>query len=218
MKGFFSAENRIFYRLTQLADLVLLSVLWIICCLTVVLFVPATAAMYHTAYKVIRREYGTLVKEFWSNLKQNCKQGLVLSVLFVVTALLIRVLFRFSSLPELSKNVSFAYYCLAWLTTAVLAVMVVYVCPLLSRFRMPLGKLLGNAFLLGVRHFPVTLVGLLILLAAVVGIYFIYILLLVLPALACLILSFPMEKVLRQYMGEASDPDDWYWAEQTIEE
>ena len=214
MKGFFSEENRIFYRLSQLADLVLLSVLWIISSLTVVLLVPATAAMYHTAYKVIRREYGTLWKEYWLNLKQNCRQGILLSVLFAASVLLIRLLFRFSSLSELSDTVRFVYYCLSWLTSVVLAILLVYVCPLLSRFRMPLGRLLGSAFLLGLRHFPVTLAGLLILLAAAAGVYFIYILLLLLPALACLVLSFPMETVLRQYMGDASELDGWYRAEE----
>ena len=76
MQNFFSPENKIFFRLTQLADLIFLSVLWILCCLTIVLAVPASAAMYHAAYKVIRREHGSLLREFWDNLKKNCKQGI----------------------------------------------------------------------------------------------------------------------------------------------
>lgn len=215
MNGFFSSDNPIFHRLSQAADLVLLSILWIVCCMTVVLVVPGTAALYHTTHKVVRREYGSLLAEFWQSLKSSCRQGIVLSVFALLGAVLVRFSFRFSTLPELAERVRFAYYCVGWGTAVVLCLILVYLCPLLSRFHIPLGRLIGNAFLLGLRHIPTTLLCAAIMLAAGTGIYLLYILLLILPALACLAISFPMEKVLMQYMGDPpadpADPSSWYW-------
>lgn len=217
MQNFFSPENKIFFRLTQLADLIFLSVLWILCCLTIVLAVPASAAMYHAAYKVIRREHGSLLREFWDNLKKNCKQGIGMTLLLAAAAVLVWFLFTFSGLPELSATVRFFYYCLAWATAVMLVLLLVAVPPLLSRFRMSFGKLLGSALSLSLRHLPTTVLCALIILAAAVGVYYWFFLLLLLPALACLIISFPMERVLSQYMGDPpsdpADPGAWYWSD-----
>lgn len=215
MNNFFSTDNWIFQKLSQAADLAILSVLWIVCCMTIVLIIPGTAALYHTTYKVVRREYGSLLGEFWQSLKSNCKQGIVLSLLALAGAALVRFSFRFSTLAGLAEEIRFLYYCVGWITTVVLCLIMVYICPLLSRFHMPLGKLVGNAFLLGIRHIPTTLLCAAIVLSAGTGVYLLYILLLFLPALACFAISFPMEKVLIQYMGDPpqdpADPDRWYW-------
>lgn len=215
MNDFFSTDNRIFYRLSQLADLIFLSVLWIICCMSVILVIPSTTALYHTTYKVVRREYGMLWKEFWNSLTGSCKQGILLSILFLLGMLLVRFLFSFSALPGLAEGIRFAYYWISWLTAVMITLVSVYICPLLSRFHIPLGKLLGSAFLLSLRHLGTTLLCGAIVLAAMAGVYFVYILLLLFPALACFAISFPMEKVLVQYMGEPSkdpsDPHSWYW-------
>ena len=55
MSEFFNPEKGIWAWLSTLVDVVGLSVLWIALCLPVVTIGPATAALYYTVVKCVRR-------------------------------------------------------------------------------------------------------------------------------------------------------------------
>ena len=79
--------------------------------------------------------------------------------------------------------------------------------PILSRFSVKTKQLLKWSFFLSIRHLPLTVIMTAILAGAVVGGYFCFFYffpaVLVLPAVATLLISFPMEIVLKKYTPEA---------------
>ena len=52
----------------KLADVVILSILWLLCCIPVITIIPAGAALYYTVMKNLRRGRGNLGKVFWDSM------------------------------------------------------------------------------------------------------------------------------------------------------
>ena len=81
MSEFFNPEKGIWAWLSTLVDVVGLSVLWIALCLPVATIGPATAALYYTVVKCVRKQengaFGVYLRSFRSNLKTGLKATLI---------------------------------------------------------------------------------------------------------------------------------------------
>ena len=53
--GAFKIENPLMVAMIKIANMMIVSFFWLLCCLPVVTIIPATAALYHTTVKVIRK-------------------------------------------------------------------------------------------------------------------------------------------------------------------
>lgn len=208
--GGLGADGKLSALLDQTGQLILLSVLWLLCCVLILPAGGATVALYYAVTKSIRFGQGDAIKEFWRSLKENLLRGLAgLAVLAVAAALL------YWNVNILTKVEGNSLFKAATLILAVLALFLgIYLFPILSRFRLSLGKALALAFSMSLRFLPYTfaiLAG-----AAVVAALQIYIFpmatVLILPAVCCYGVSFPIEKALRLYMPAKEDSDDsWYY-------
>lgn len=211
--------SAVFFLLNKVLPPLVLGILGLLFFVT---FVPTCTAMYYATVKVIRRERSYLLKEFWHSFKLNFRQGVVISIIYELIGTIMYVDFLWvSQMEEGTKYTSmltgvFIAICIFVVLTAL------YIFPLLSRFTVKTGQLFRWAFLLSVRHFLTTLIMLACLLATVVLGYYCVVttvavpLLLILPALYMLLISFPMEKVMKKYMPkveeteEESGVDHWY--------
>ena len=81
MGKLFSYDNKVMQILAKIADIFIVSILWIILCLTIVGFGPACSAAYYATAKCVRRDCGNLFTEFWNALKSNFGQALLLGIL-----------------------------------------------------------------------------------------------------------------------------------------
>ena len=70
--------------LAKIADIFIVSILWIVLCLTVVGFGPACSAAYYAMAKCVRRDRGNIFKEFWNALRSNFGQALLLGLLTTI--------------------------------------------------------------------------------------------------------------------------------------
>lgn len=222
MSGFFSTDNKIFGIFSKTFDLMVLGIIWLLLCAPIITIGPASTALYYTIVKVVRRERSYLLKEFWHSFKTNFLQGALISLIYAVFGGILYVDFTWANqLAEDSKYNSILMG--AFIAIAIFAVFTaIYIFPLLSRFTQKTGALFRWAFLLSVRHIVSTLLMVLCLAAVLVLAYYSYItqvaapLLLVLPSLYSLLMSFPMEKIMKKYMpkqeeGEEDDGvDRWY--------
>lgn len=222
MSSFFSSDNKIFAVMSKVFDLMVLGILWLVLCIPIITIGPTCTAMYYTVVKVVRRERSYLLKEFFHSFKLNFKQGAVISLIYVVFVAIMYMDFQLTIQVDESVKQSnlmiggFIAICVYALLIAL------YLFPLLSRFTVKTGQLFRWAFLLSVRHILTTVI--MVVALGVTGVLVYYCLytsiavplLLVLPSLYTLIISFPMEKVLKRYMpkveetDEESGVDHWY--------
>jgi len=65
-----------------LGDMIILNILWIICCVPIVTIGPATIAAHYVAMKLVRDEGGSVKEMFFKSLVCNLKQGMLLGIIF----------------------------------------------------------------------------------------------------------------------------------------
>lgn len=200
--GFFSVTGKIF-------DLFFVSILFTICCIPIITIGPATTALYYSVVKSIRRERGYVSKEFFRSFKQNLRQGAVLSIIIVVAFLLLSFNFRVVRAMDGKKgSILFGVY----LAMSIISInIMLYVFPNLSRFTLTIKQLFKNSAMMSVRHFLSTVIMLIIFVVTVMISYLVPVSLMFSPGLCALLISFMMEKILKQYTPADPDcTDAWY--------
>ncbi len=77
--------------LESIANMLIVSFLWLVFSLPVITVVPASAAMYHSVSKVIFGAKGGkgIFKDFFDSFKLNLKSGIILSLIVIVAVLFI---------------------------------------------------------------------------------------------------------------------------------
>lgn len=69
--------------LTKIANLILVSIFWVLGCLPVITAVTSTSAMYYTVHKVVNGSGDGVAKAFFAAFKENFKKGILLSLIVV---------------------------------------------------------------------------------------------------------------------------------------
>ena len=80
----FQQDNAFIVFLNKLADMVILSVLFCVCCLPVFTIGAADAALYHTVVKVLRHNQGYAFATFRDSFKENFRQSVPATLLFLL--------------------------------------------------------------------------------------------------------------------------------------
>ena len=201
MKGLF--DSPIFQKISRLADFFLASLLWLVTSLPVITAVPATIAMYYATVKIVKyKTPGSTVKSFFHSFKENLKQGVVLSLLYILAAVVLYTFVDVAKGVGLETLYSRVYMVLTVVYTLLLAAITLYLIPIISRFH--IGTL--SAIKLSLRFLAGGIVPLIPYLIALVGViavcYVVPPLILVVPAGYCYSLSNYVERMLNAYMEE----------------
>ena len=154
MFGIFNLDSPIGRAMNTVADIMILSVLWVVCSLPIFTAGAATTALYYASMRSVRQE-GTVFKDFFRAFWDNFKKSFLFTLLLVVVAVLIGGDFWIFSKVELAgENVlQIILYAVIFL----LIIMVSYFFPLLARYDAGMKAHIKNAFLLSVSS-PLTTV------------------------------------------------------------
>lgn len=211
LRRIFNPENFLFRFTGRVLDILVLSILWLVCSLPVVTIGPASAALYYSCAKCLRRKEPAPYRNFLSAFRQNLKTGIAATVVFLLLALVLDVGYVFLAATG-SDLFRVAYLVLMLVPAAVISCAF----PLLSRFTYTVGGLLANSLRLTFRHLPRTLAAGALTAAAVVLTLSLWYcgVMLVTPALCALLSTFLLEPVFRKYtpeeeLEEGQEPP-WY--------
>lgn len=153
MNGIFNYDGKFARALQKVADVIIVSVLWIVGCLPLITIGASTTALYYTAIKAVLKE-GTVVKDFFKSYKENLKQSIVIEVILLIVAYIMyinwKIVFQMSGGGSVFKIVYFVV--LIWLVP-----IVCYIFPLLARFALSTKLLFVNAFVLSFKNLPKTI-------------------------------------------------------------
>ena len=153
MKEQFNLNSPWVQRFAMLTNLVMLNILWLVCCIPIFTAGAATAAMYHTIFQYHSKEDDEVLRPFFRAFRANFKQAtLLLLPLLAVLALLV---FDMVYLVANGKGIA-ALFLLIVLGFFVMGIMV-HLFPLIARFNMDAKALLRTAFSLVMLHLPATL-------------------------------------------------------------
>lgn len=163
-------ENSPFARfLSRAVDLCGLDLLWVALCLPVVTAGAATCALY-AAIGRLRRDEAGVFQGFFRSFRENFRQATALWLLLAAAGAGLAASFWVTS--GWTGAAVVAVRGLLCLPMALLILISVYAFPLLARFQVPLGGLLSDCVLLGLAHFPRTLLLVFIDLAPLLAVWF----------------------------------------------
>ena len=199
--------------LTRLADLLTASVLFCVTCLPLVTIGPSLAALYHAVVKVVRKERGKVMATYFAAFRSNFRQGFLLGLICVGYLLVgladVYLLQVFGYMYEANKF----FFVISWLYLLPLALVFPWLFSYLSRFHDSVGRILKNAFILGLTNIGKTLVCLVIFALGVFVGYLFPAAVVAIPGPVCWLLSKRTEPVFRDLTREQeteAGTDDWY--------
>lgn len=211
MSGFFSIEGKFFTVTSKIADMVLITILWLIGCIPVVTILTSTASMYQTTVKCIRYDRGRVFGEFKEAYKKNLKQGIALTVLYVIVGIVIGFgdHYVFHLMPSRSGT-AFMLLTGMMIWTFLYLINVFWLIPVFSRFSNTFGNILRLSYVISTRHLLRSILIILIAVASVLLVLVAIPLAVIVPSLAALVISYLTEPGLHKYMPEQEeDNGDW---------
>ena len=160
MNSMFGPETKFFKVTNQIGNILLVSVLWLIGCIPVITIGTSTIAMYYAMVKAVRCEEGYVTKEFFRSYRQNLKTGIVLTVIFpgLAAVLWLDHSYTVKQVSIVAGALEMVYLLLAF----VIAGIVLYLFPVLSRFTMDVFSCFKLALFMVFKHLPTTILLLLL--------------------------------------------------------
>ena len=167
MDRIFNMDNKFFTFMSRVADLIILNLLFLLCCIPIVTIGPAITAMYYVTMKMVRNEESYIARSFFKSFKENFKQGIAIWMMALVLILL--EFMDFFIMKQLSGGI-YTVVKYGLLVIALLMAMILqYVFPLLAKIYNTVKNTIRNALLMSLRHLPYTFLMLLINIAPIIA-------------------------------------------------
>lgn len=153
----FNPDSRIMIFLSRVADLVILNILWLVCCVPVVTIGASTTAMYHVIRHWQKDSVSSIMRDFFQSFKEDFKQAtpVYLILLIPTVAVVMNAMLIFN--PENSAAVP-SYLLVIWFISALILLFISsFVYPVMAFFADTLFKTLRNAMVLALANLPRTI-------------------------------------------------------------
>lgn len=153
MKDFFNLDGKFFSFMSKVADVMILNLLFIATSLPVITIGASLTALYGVSLKQSEGKDPYIAKTYLKGWKENFSQSTILWLLFLPISL-----FLIFNIRMETSGAAFLLMRIAMILAVILlAVIMLYLFPLLSKFDNTIKQTITNALLLSLWHFPTTL-------------------------------------------------------------
>lgn len=148
-------DSPIMSFLARVADLVILNVLWLLCCLPVVTAGASTTAMYHVVRHLQEESISSVTRDFFRSFKSDFRQATPVYLLLLIPTA--AVVMNAWILSAQSSDIVPVYVRAIWMVSALMLTFVVsFVYPVMAYFDDTVWKTLRTAAVLAVAKLPRT--------------------------------------------------------------
>lgn len=155
MRELFNMDGPVFRFLSKLADLMLLNIVFLICCIPIVTIGASVTAMAYVCMK-IRDDEGYVVRSFFKSFKQNFKQSTLIWLLMLFLALVLGL--DTYILRQMEGTGASIMQVIVYIGILLWVMIFIYVFPVQAKFYNTIKGTLRNSVLLAVGNLPKTLV------------------------------------------------------------
>ncbi len=155
MGNFFNPDGSIMKALSRIADLAILNVLWLICCVPVVTAGAATTALYTVTLKMVKNEESYIFREYIKALKRNLKQSTIIWIILLAVMMVLGA--DYYIMYHWESQLRYPMLTVIILAGLILLFVVLYIFPLVAKFENTIREYLKNAVLMSIRHLPYTM-------------------------------------------------------------
>ncbi|NBI90588.1 DUF624 domain-containing protein [Lachnospiraceae bacterium] len=170
MGRIFDMDSPVMRFLGRVADLMILNLVTLLCCLPVVTIGASLTAMHYVLLKMVRNEDSYIIRSFFKSFKENFKQATVIwliMLLFLIVFGADIMIINHSGMefPSALKIILFALAMIGYMVMC-------YVFPVLCRFENTIRKTIKNALFMAILSFPKTIVMMVLYVSPIILIYF----------------------------------------------
>ena len=165
MSKIFDMDSPLFRGLSKLADIMILNIIFIICCIPIVTIGASVTAMSYVTLKMKDGEEGYIFRTFFKSFKQNFKQATIIWLLLLFLAVFMVV--DFLIIGSMEGTMAMTMKVLVGMGGLILLMVFIYVFPLQARFYNSIKATIQNAILLSIANFPKTFCMMAVMIAAV---------------------------------------------------
>lgn len=150
----FNLDNGIMRFFSRVIDLVILNLLFIICCIPIVTIGASLTAMYSITLKMVRNEESHIIREFLKSFKQNFRQGTILGAIAIIIGFFITIDLRIIAMGyDNLKVVEILCYAVAIWSYIIF----LYAFPISARFIYTTKEVFKNSFMISIVNLQWTL-------------------------------------------------------------
>lgn len=195
--NWFQPQSPFFLGIGKVFEVILLCILWFVTSLPVITIGASTTALYYVCTKVIRRNQGYLIKEYFSCFKNNFRQAFLPWMIQCFIALILSFNIKVCRL----SNIRWLSYLEVpmWILLILLICFTVYYYALLAHFNNTTLNLVKYSVVIPVLNLPSTLLNIFIICLILIVFYLMPQLSVIAPGVIGLILSVRLEKLFLSY-------------------
>lgn len=156
MGNLFNMDNGFWRAMGKVADIIILNILFIICCIPIVTIGASYTALYTVMLKLVKNEESYIAKGFFKAFKANFKQATIIWLILLFAGIFLVVDLYLTNFIEGTFMSVLHYIFIAFLF--IYAAMFSYVFPILSKFDNTIKNTIKNSLLMSIAHFPWTIV------------------------------------------------------------
>ena len=156
MGRIFDMNNKFFGFMSKVADLCILNIICVVCCIPVITAGASITAMYYVTLKMVRNEEAYIIRSFFKSFKQNFKQATIINLIMLLIGLVLYVDLNVSKAMQGGAGQIFQVIFMAF--GLIYFILFLYVYPVLARFYNTIKNTIKNALFMAIRHFPYTVV------------------------------------------------------------
>lgn len=205
----FNINGKFYSFMTKVADLIILSVLWLLTSLPVITLGASSSALYYSVIKVVRKDSEGPVHAYFKAFKENFKQGTVITVAVAVFALLVTaigtVVYRVHSDAETLQRIYTVYLILLGIIIAWLHYLISYI----ARFQAPLKTVLKNSLVISIVNLPQSVSMMILFILCIVGFILSFpasaMVIILAPGVYALLTSYLVERIYKKYQPEETE-------------
>ena len=132
------------------ADLFMLNVVFVICCLPVVTIGASLTALHYVTLKMARNEESYIIRSFFKSFKQNFKQSTIINLIMLLIAGVLY--FDTNIVRQMGGSMSKVLYIIFIALGIIYLAVFLYIYPVLAKFYNSVKNTFQNAFLMSIMH------------------------------------------------------------------
>lgn len=203
MNRIFDFDGPVYKWGTEITDVMILSILWLVCSIPIVTIGASTTALYYILGKKVREEHTYVFKPFFKSFKDNFIQGTVLT--FIVGFSLFSSYLYYGILISGVAGTGIKIIGLLFIMQVILISL--YIFPVLSRFHMPIKNILVTSFVLANKHIISSLICLLFFIGCIMTVLAMTPFSILAFGVYALITSFILQRVFTKHIEHINEED-----------
>ncbi len=192
-------DSKFFKYGTLLADLIILTILWLVCSIPIVTIGASTTALYYVTTRQLSNREGYVTKDFFKSFRRNFLEATGVTLIIGVIA---AVLFININLFEPDTTINAIIYLIQYVLLYELLIFTIYVFPVLSRFDLKLGELIRTSFFMANRHLLTTITCAILFVAIVLIVMRMGVLIILCAGAYAILTSLMFMKIFRKYVPD----------------